>query len=163
MRPNLTPFVDLFSILAIGLLIIMSVSSGTEKPEREQMDYTIVQLYLGRPDDLEALRPGVPMAALLRIEPYFLVDGKESPAVDLAVDVDVRQRPEAVEVMIRGRQDGLSVGFRVAEILDPVVLLRRFETKTLKISGGHHVEKKTRLVGLWVDPVVCIHQPCGGE
>lgn len=156
MRPNLTPFVDLFSILAIGLLIIMSVTSGTEKPVLENVDYTIVQFYLGRPPDLDAERLGVPMDSLVRVEPYFLVAGREVLRGDLAVRVDVHRQPDSIQVMARGFQDGLAVGFRIAEILDPVVLLRRYDTKILKISGEHDVETQSRTLGAWLDPVACM-------
>lgn len=161
MKTNLAPFIDLFSILAIGLLVIMSVTSGTDKPSRVRPSYTVIMLYLGKPASIEKRFPGIAMDELLKIDPYFIMDGKEVPISSLNVTADVAREPGNITVLIIGDTDGLSIGFRVVEVVNPYTIFEEFDVAVLATGnsaqkgGKDGVVEKLR-VGNWVDPVVSI-------
>ncbi len=159
MKANLAPFIDLFSILAIGLMVIMSVTSGTEKPSRKSPKYSVVLLYVGKPDSIENEYPGIPISSLLRIEPYFLVEGKETSVSALDATVDVIREPGNITVLLMGEVNKMAVGFRIAEIVNQKTIFQDFDITVLSTSNSteakNHAGKiETIKVGSWVDPVV---------
>ena len=159
-KSNLAPFVDLFSILAIGLLVLMSVTSGTEKPETKKPSYTVVMLYLKKPDKLEKAYPGVSREEFIRIEPYFVYRGKEAPKESLSITSTTSYGPDSITVMLLGKTKDLSVGFRVKEIKKKEILFMEFGANIVATSNksqnnvANGKQSKSVTVGMWVDPFI---------
>ncbi len=155
MRLNLTPFIDLFSILSIGMLVVMAVASGSEAPETIKPSYSIVVFYLGNPSGHE----GSSMHSIANIEPYYIVNGVVREVNGLAVSIDLQRSGNSITIMIRGKQDNLSVGFKVVKLFDQSVLLKKTQVRIVSItSGGSKVGakqlEKSLVFGRWNDPVV---------
>lgn len=137
MKLNLAPFVDLFSILAIGLFLLMVVTTGTDKPEPDASDIIVVKLVPVLSGESQVIGNRRSFQALIRIEPYYLRSGVEIARGDLPVLAVTRQEPDRVEVMIRGRTEELGVGFRVAEIRDMEVLYNEIDMDIVRIRPEH--------------------------
>ena len=151
MKLNFTPFVDLFSILAIGLLLIMTMTSGTDSPQTEsRLSTTIIRFYLRVP---------VPMATIARVRPYCLRAGVEVACSDMQASVVANfSAPDYIELLIRGAEaDGnLAVGFRVVEVVDADEIYEMFDTWIVS-AGAVSMELACRQrMGFWRDPVVCL-------
>lgn len=161
MRLNLAPFVDLFSILAIGLFLLMVVTTGTEKPEPDVSDIVIVKLF---PNLFGSGSTERFFQSMVDIQPYYLRGDVEVSREELSVLVITRQEPDRVEVMVRGRTGELGVGFRVAEVRDVEVLYDEVDMEIVRIRPGEHVARRCRQrLGLWRDPVVCVGDSCADD
>ena len=162
MRLNFTPFVDLFSILAVGLLVIMTVTAGTDvvSTEAGPSSQAIVKFYSGVPQRIVGQQAGVAMESMLRIAPYYLLGGEEVARGSLPALVREEVHPDSVEVVLRGAVDDIEVGFRVVEIRDPRVLDEEFATQIVKIYRGIERRECRQRMGQWRDPVVCVGRSC---
>lgn len=177
MQINFTPFLDLFSILAIGLLVVMITTAGTDMAGggRSESDSeavptaetdsaraaqeparaapVLVGLY---PDDSEAL-------AMMEIEPYFLEDGVE---VDRPDNVLVARRSDGVEVVFRSGPGALSVGFAVAAVREVAAIGRDVRFTLTRVGGGTpETQRCVSTVGSWREPTVPVDGAglrCGG-
>ena len=182
MRANFTPFVDLFSILAIGLLLVMTMTAGTDRRggERSEDDGGAVSteeadspfaataadgpsrarpvlVWLYFDDSEEAMR-------MMVVEPYFLRDGVEAERPD---DVVVTPREEGVEVLFLSDPGaGLSVGFRVAAVRDMDAIGRRFDFTVVRAGESPGTVSCHSRVGMWREPEVSVgagtDPSCGG-
>ena len=153
MRLNFTPFVDLFSILAIGLLLIMTATSGTDVVESgsETDDVAILRFYFGSDIDV---------GSDVDVDPYYLQSGVEVSRGNLDVFIQENyDEPNIIEIVIRGATSvlsELSVGFRIAEVRNPGVLWEVLEPQIVKIWRGQMRNTcSPRRLGEWRDPVVC--------
>lgn len=157
LKINLAPFVDLFSILAVGLLVIMSVSSGTDQPIQDRPNYTIVRFYLGLPEAIQTVSGPVAMDNLAMVSPFFLRNCQEVSRYDIGVTVDISRSPNYMEIMLQGEPSQLAVGFRVSEIIDPAVIGMTFDSSILFL-GGESAEpiETTNVMGHWREPIVDI-------
>lgn len=159
-KSNLAPFIDLFSILAIGLLVLMTVTAGTDKPIDKKPSYTIVKLYLTKPKEFEIEFPGIPREKFIKIDPYYLLNGNEVPVESLSVTTTVNREPDAITVMIIGNPENISVGFRVTDIVMKKILMKSFGTEIVAISNNSTNEGKNEekisaaTVGMWIDPII---------
>ena len=161
MRLNFTPFVDLFSILAVGLLIIMSVTSGTDVVPQTDADAVVIQFYPGVPRDMVV--EGETEMEMVRIAPYYVVGGSEVPPGSLPAAVGERVLDDSLEVWIVGSVDALNleVGFRVMEVRDPRLLGRELSTRIEKVYRGEVREWPCpQTVGRWREPSVCVGSDC---
>lgn len=164
MKLNLAPFVDLFSILAIGLFLLMVVTTGTDKPEPDASDIVVVKLVPVLSGESQTIGNRRSFQALIRIEPYYLRGGVEITRGDLPVLAVTRQEPDRVEVMIRGRTEELGVGFRVTEVRGMEVLYNEINMDIVRIRPGEHTSRRCRqTLGRWRDPVVCVGESCAND
>lgn len=171
MRANFTPFLDLFSILAIGLLLVMITTAGTDAPGDGQTGSdgeavptgpspaTPVQVWFYLDDSGEAM-------PAIKIVPYFLMDGVK---VDRPDDVIVEHRNDAVVVRFRGGPGaGLSVGFAVAAVRDVDAIGRDVNFTLVRVGGGAPgTQRCISTVGSWREPTVPVGDgaglSCGGD
>ena len=155
MKFNVTPFIDIFSILSIGFLVLMSITSETPDREGEAHEgrtHLMVQVSLQWSDsDL----PDIPLERLIHLEPYFI----RNDAILEKWDFDgyhLENTSDGTEIYIWGNVNKASVAIRVKKVVD-----RRVYGKTGKIviqsvsSQGDRTTYDFR-IGNWNDPVLAL-------
>ena len=152
MRLNFTPFVDLFSILAVGLLIIMSVTSGTDVARSGDTEGVMIRFF-----------PGVepPMETRLRISPYYVLnDVEKAPGALPGVVVGEEVAADHVLVWLVGSLEDMEVGFRVTEVVDTGLLGAELDGRIEKRYRETQTRACSQTIGSWRDPVVCVGRDC---
>ena len=154
MRLNFTPFVDLFSILAIGLLLVMTMTAGTdlEQPEVGSQPVTVIRLYV--PEK---------MAAMAEVQPYFLKGESEVERWEIGANIVVDREERYIQVSVQGEAEAdARVGFRVVGVTDPGVIGEELYTTVVRIGESAETRGCRQRVGAWRDPVVCVSDfaPC---
>lgn len=154
MKPNQTIYLDLFSILATGIFVIMNTVTGPDNPSTSaRPNYTIVRAFFGVSDTLSKL-PGNPVFVdLVRLEPFFVVGGKEVDRADLSGPIDIASTIEGMQIMIRGDLGKAAIGFRIAEIVDRRSLGETGEFK-IQIVGKSDAIEGVYQIGYWSDPII---------
>ena len=147
MKLNFTPFVDLFSILSIGLLLIMTMTSGTDVERREARRSVVII----------RLQVGAMVGTGARIEPYLLRGNEEVSGSEVGADFQVDREADYIEIAVRGNPGpDLWVGFRVVSGVDAEVIGDDRDTQLIKIGGGGGMLACSQTMGSWRDPVACV-------
>lgn len=154
MRANQTVYLDLFSILATGIFVIMNTVTGPDNPDNSSRpNYTIVRAFFGVSSTINQIEGNPAFSDVVAIEPFFLVEGKEVSVSELPYPVDIGNTIEGIQVMIRGSISDGSVGFRVQEVRDVRVIGEVAEYKIL-IVGSEATSEGTYEIGKWTDPTI---------
>ncbi|MCB1469981.1 MAG: hypothetical protein KDK08_23175 [Rhizobiaceae bacterium] len=154
MKVNQTVYLDLFSILATGVFVIMNTVTGPDNPDSSSRpEYTIVRAFFGISSTLRQLESNPVFSDIVVVDPFFLIDGKEVSISEMPVPVDVGRTIEGIQVMIRGKVSNGAVGFRLRSILDIRAIGETAEFKIIIVGGRSPVEGIYE-IGKWTDPVI---------
>lgn len=152
---NIAPLVDLFSILAIGLLVILTVTAGTESPNRDGSTITVVKFWLNKPATYSETLRRAPSSSIVKLEPYFIEGNVELEVDEIEQDVRVTQNNDSLTVMILGDPNELKLGIRVSSVVQTEALWHNHDA-TYLITGSTYAKDEISglKMGSWNDPVI---------
>lgn len=156
MRLNVAPFIDIFSILSLGFLVLMSITSETPDREGEVHEgrtHLMVQVSLQWSDsDLF----DIPLEELVHLEPYFTRNDASIEKWDFD-GYHIENTFDGMEIYIWGDVDKSSFAIRVKKVVD-----RRMYGKTGKLNIqpiSYQGEQYDFRIGNWNDPVLALEFP----
>ena len=153
MKLSLMPFIDMFSILSIGFLILLSIASGTPGPDTsgsENASYAIVRIALP-----ELTREGVPASKRIHLDPYFVKHGANLVYFD---EYYTKRVHDGLEVLIWGDVAETSIAIRVKAVIDPLLYGETGKLIMQLISSQEDAAQVEQTyayhIGNWIDPVL---------